>query len=264
MLEHLRELRWSPHVAVVTMISADHIEWHGSVPAYVDAKKNIIRFQQPDDFAVLNEEDSVCAGLARETPGKTIFYGIGNRRKFDLTIPGAHNQLNAQGAFAAGAIFGIDWAQAQQALQDFPGLPHRLQLVHESHGVRYFNDSIATIPDAAKAALESFPSKKVIQIVGGYDKGLPITAMCAQLVERAKAVLCIGATGQTIAQTLEQSPSQSAAACYHCGDLPTAVAMARQIAADGDVVLLSPGFASFDQFVNFEQRGDEFARLVKQ
>ncbi|HEX4054328.1 MAG TPA: UDP-N-acetylmuramoyl-L-alanine--D-glutamate ligase [Tepidisphaeraceae bacterium] len=263
MLHHLSETRWSPHVAVVTMISQDHLKWHGSLEAYLDAKRNIIRFQQPVDFAVLNEEDPTAAGLAREAPGKVFLYGARNRRRFDLLIPGEHNQLNAQGAFTAASIFGVDFAQAQQALAEFPGLPHRLQLIHESAGVRYFNDSIATIPEAAVAALMSFPSKKVIQIVGGYGKEIPIKALCAALIERAKAVLCVGATGPSIADLLEQSPSQHAAATYRCGDLPTAVSIAKNIAASGDIVLLSPGFKSYDQFVNFEQRGDEFVKSAR-
>jgi UDP-N-acetylmuramoylalanine--D-glutamate ligase len=263
MLEHLRELRWSPHVAVVTMISEDHLSWHGSAEAYLDAKRNIVRFQQAEDFAVLNEEDPGAAAFARLTAGKIILYGTKNRAKFKLLIPGAHNQLNAQGAFTAASIFGADFARAQKALAEFVGLPHRLQLVHEANGVRYFNDSIATIPEAAIAALASFPRKKVIQIVGGYGKDMPITAMCAALTERAKAVLCIGATGPMIADLLEQSASQSAAATYRCGDLATAIGIAKHIAAAGDVVLLSPGFKSYDQFVNFEQRGDEFVRLAR-
>ena len=134
--------------------------------------------------------------------------------------------------------------------------------MHESNGVTYYNDSIATIPDAAVAALESFPSKKVIQIVGGYGD-MPITAMCADLVNRAKAVLCIGQTGPAIADLLEQSQSLHSAAVYRCGDLATAVAMAKKIAVKGDIVLLSPGFKSYDQFVNFEERGQKFEELVK-
>ena len=199
----------------------------------------------------------------REAPGKVFLYGARNRRRFDLLIPGEHNQLNAQGASTAASIFGVDFAQAQQALAEFPGLPHRLQLIHESAGVRYFNDSIATIPEAAVAAPMSFPSKKVIQIVGGYGKEIPIKALCAALIERAKAVLCVGATGPSIADLLEQSPSQHAAATYRCGDLPTAVSIAKNIAASGDIVLLSPGFKSYDQFVNFEQRGDEFVKSAR-
>jgi UDP-N-acetylmuramoylalanine--D-glutamate ligase len=130
--------------------------------------------------------------------------------------------------------------------------------------VRFYNDSIATNPDAAIAALESFPSKKVIQIIGGKDKNLPMTVMCAALIERAKAVLCIGSSGPEIARVLELSQSQRGAGVYLCGDLPTAVAEARRIAVSGDVVLLSPGFASQDQFDNFEHRGNEFTRLVKE
>jgi UDP-N-acetylmuramoylalanine--D-glutamate ligase len=263
MLEYLRDMRWSPHVALVTMIASDHLAWHGSLEAYVDAKRNIIRFQQPEDVAVLNEDDSTCAGFALEAAGKIILYGLKGRKKFDLLIPGVHNQLNAQGAFTAASIFGVDFTQAQQSLADFAGLPHRLQRVHESGGVTYYNDSIATIPEAAVAALESFRSKKVIQIVGGYGKDMPITAMCAALINRAKAVLCIGATGPAIADLLEQSPSENAAATYRCGDLATAVTIARQIAASGDIVLLSPGFKSYDQFVNFEQRGNEFVKQIK-
>ncbi|MGA3067153.1 MAG: UDP-N-acetylmuramoyl-L-alanine--D-glutamate ligase [Tepidisphaeraceae bacterium] len=263
MLEHLREARWSPHVAVVTMISADHLEWHGSAEAYLDAKKNIFRFQGPRDYAVLNEEDMGSAGWAREAPGRILFYGLNNRKRFELHVPGAHNQLNAQAAFTAAGIFGVDFAQAQAALADFHGLPHRLQLVHESGGVRWFNDSIATIPEAAIAALESFPRRKAVQIVGGYDKGLAVTALCAQLIDRAKAVLCIGATGDKIAGLLEQSPRENTVPSYRCGDLATAVTMARKVAAAGDVILLSPGFASYDQYVNFEQRGEEFVRLAK-
>jgi UDP-N-acetylmuramoylalanine--D-glutamate ligase len=263
MLEYLRDMRWSPHVALVTMISSDHLAWHGSHEAYVDAKRNIIRFQRPDDVAVLNEDDPICGGFALEAAGKIILYGLKGRKRFNLLIPGIHNQLNAQGAFTAASIFGVDFTQAQRALADFAGLPHRLQRVHESGGITYYNDSIATIPEAAVAALESFPSKKVIQIVGGYGKDLPITALSASLINRAKAVLCIGATGPAIADLLEQSPSQHAAATYRCGDLVTAVTIARQIATPGDIVLLSPGFKSYDQFVNFEQRGDEFVKRVR-
>lgn len=262
MLEYLGEARWSPHVAVVTMISVDHLDWHGSAGAYVQAKKNILRFQDAEDFAVLNQADPPTAELAHEARGKVVLFGKAEDRKFRLLLPGEHNQLNAQGAAAAAAIVGVDRDTSAAALADFPGLPHRLQLVHESAGVRYFNDSIATVPEAAIAALDSFPSKKVIQIVGGSDKGLATVALCAALVERAKAVLCIGATGPQLAEQMERSDSPTAAAIYRCGDLATAMNIARRMAVAGDVVLLSPGFASYDQFTNFEKRGEAFARLA--
>ena len=263
MLEHLGAMRWSPHVSVVTMIAADHLEWHGSLELYTHAKANIVRFQRPDDIAVINEEDSPSRGLAQLTEARVIPFGIEGRRLFDLALPGRHNQLNAQAAFTAAAALGVTWDEANKAARSFPGLPHRLERVHEKNGVQYYNDSIATIPEAAVAALESFAPKRVIQIVGGYDHGLPVTAMCNTLVERAKAVLCIGATGESLADLMTSSPHASAAVVYRCGDLETALRIAKQIAAPGDIVLLSTGYKSYDQFANFEKRGEAFALLAR-
>jgi len=262
MLEHLGAMQWSPHVALVTMIAADHIEWHGSVEAYVDAKKNIVRFQRSDDIAVINEEDGASRTLVQGTRARVRLFGLVNARRFNLVLPGEHNQLNAQGAFAAANAVGVSWDDAQKAVANFPGLPHRLQLVHERDGVRYYNDSIATIPEAAIAALDAFPRKRVIQIVGGYEHNLPIKAMCNALVEHAKAVLCIGATGEKIADLLADTAHPAAAGIYRCGDLATALKVARQVATAGDIVLLSTGYKSYDQFANFEERGAAFARIA--
>jgi len=263
MLEHLAEARWSPHVALVTMLAADHLDRHGTFEAYLDAKKTLLRFQGPEDYIVVNEESGHRDRLLSGSAAKVILFGVKDRKPFELKIPGEHNQLNAQGAFAAASIMGISWQEAQDALLDFRGLPHRLQLVHEAGGVRYYNDSIATIPEAAIAALCSFPPRTVIQVVGGYDKHLSLVGMCAALVENAKAALCIGDTGPTIARAMGQSSQTGAAAVYDCHDLETAMKIARQIASPGDVVLLSTGCASYDQFDNFEQRGQRFAELAK-
>jgi UDP-N-acetylmuramoylalanine--D-glutamate ligase len=263
MLHDLGTIRWSPHLAVVTMVAADHLDWHGSREAYVEDKANIVRFQTSDDIAVLNGEDPGSSALSGLTPARVVRFGVDQRRPLDVVMPGRHNQSNAQAAFTAAYELGVGRDDAEEALREFIGLPHRLQLVHESDGVRYFNDSIATIPEAAVAALESFPAKRVLQIVGGYDKGLGVTPMCNALIERAKAVLCIGATGGRLAEIMSQSASQSGASIYKCGDLETAVSVARQNACPGDIVLLSPGFASYDQFVNFEERGEQFATLAR-
>jgi len=263
MLHYLGQIAWSPHVAVVTLIADDHGPWHGSHQEYIEAKKNILRNQKPDDFAVLNEESPLAMDFAKSTRARVIAYGLGNRKRFDLKIPGEHNQLNVQAAFTAAQTAGIDFSDAQRALCDFLGLPHRLQLVHESGGVRYFNDSIATIPDAAIAALGAFPSRKVIQIVGGFDKQLPLVAMCTALGKRAKAVLCIGQIGPDIARIMGQSQS-GGADVSNCGNLATAIVKARSIAVPGDVVLLSPGTSSYGQFASFEERGEAFACLARQ
>ena len=264
MLEYLQETHWSPHVAVVTMIAPDHLDRHGSLEHYIAAKSTLVEHQQPSDFAILNEECPQCMIFARATKAKVILFGRKDRKPFALRIPGEHNQLNAQAAFAAGSTLGVSWDEAQRAITHFCGLPHRLQLVHEHRGIRYYNDSIATIPEAAAAALGAFPSKTVIQIVGGYDKGLSLKPLHAALVERAKAVLCIGATGPSIAKAMGQAGHVSAPAVYACHDLATALKIARNIATSGDTILLSPGCASYDQFKNFEERGETFAQLAKE
>ena len=262
MLEYLGAMRWSPHIAVVTYVSADHLEWHGSAEAYVDAKRNLVRFQRPDDFLVVCEENPAALAFAAHSRAKAVPYGVAGRKPFELLVPGRHNQLNAQGAYAAAALLGVDNDSAGAALREFRGLPHRLELVHESSaGVRFYNDSIATIPEAAVLALESFPPRRVIHIVGGYDTGLPLTPLANALVGRAKAALCVGATGKKLVEMIGQSGLTGAADVYDCGDLATAMKLAKSIATKGDVVLLSTGCASYDQFTNFEERGETFAML---
>ena len=263
MLEYLRDLAWSPHVAVVTILSADHLDWHGSAEAYVDAKKRIVRHQKAGDVAVLAEGAEHTAALRRLTRGRVATFSANGDHKFELNVPGWHNQFNCQAAWTAARELGVTFDAAQRAVRDFAGLPHRLHLVHEAGGVRWFNDSIATIPEAAVAALDSFPPRTVIQIVGGSDKKLDFTPMADALAERAKAVLCIGTTGPRIAALVKASKTPERAAVHECGDLTAAVQKAKSITARGDVVLLSTGCASYDQFDNFEQRGDRFAQLAR-
>jgi UDP-N-acetylmuramoylalanine--D-glutamate ligase len=256
MLDHLGKIGFSPHVAVVTMISSDHLDWHGSQENYLAAKANIVRFQRPDDFAVLNPANESAMSYSKLTAAKIV--PVATDIRFDLKLAGEHNQLNAQTAFAAAVLFGIDQPTAQRAIADFTGLAHRLELVLETNGIRFINDSISTIPDAAVAALKSFPTGKVIQIVGGSaKKHLPIAAMCAALAAQAKAILCIGETADAIAAQLPKDRT------HMCRTLEIAVTQAKQLATPGDIVLLSPGHPSYDQFTNFESRGMEFARLCR-
>ena len=261
MLEHLRPMRWSPRVAVVTMISPDHLEWHGSFETYVDAKLNLVRHQSPGDVTVLDGDDAHADTFARETRGSVTRVRARDEEPFELALVGGHNQTNAQLAFAAAKALGVTREAASGALRAFRGLPHRLQVVCERDGVRYVNDSIATIPEAAIAANRAFPSGTVIQIVGGYDKHLDMRDMCQTLARTCKAVLTIGALGPSLAAQA-RDVSDRRADIHECGDLWTALSTARHVASPGDVVLLSTGCASYDQFDNFEARGDAFAKLV--
>jgi UDP-N-acetylmuramoylalanine--D-glutamate ligase len=262
MLAHLATVQWSPHIALITMIGQDHLDWHGGLDGYVAAKKTILQFQRRDDYAIINENDEASIKTAEVTPARVVYFGLKGRKPFALKLPGAHNQLNAQAAFATANCLGVSWDQAQDAIKDFPGLPHRLQLVHAEGGVRYVNDSIATIPQAAVAALESFPPHTVLQIVGGYDKHLDTAALIQALSDRAKAVLCIGATGPALAAELAKVRTQGSPPVFECHDLATAMKIAKENVRAGDTILLSTGCASYDQFPNFEKRGELFAELA--
>jgi UDP-N-acetylmuramoylalanine--D-glutamate ligase len=261
MLEHLGAARWSPHLALIGMIGLDHVEWHGSADAYLNAKKNIVRFQRPDDWTVVNEHSAAALSFADETRAKIVHYGARDAETIPLVLAGKHNQLNAQGALAAAMAMGVAREDAVKAVRSFAGLPHRLQLVHEQDGVRWINDSIATVPEAAVAAMQAYAPQNVIQIVGGYDKGLDMTFMCRALARGCQDVLSIGDLGPKLAGMI-RATSDAKARVTECRTLDRAVAMARKVAEPGDVVLLSPGCASYDQFPNFERRGELFAKLA--
>jgi UDP-N-acetylmuramoylalanine--D-glutamate ligase len=259
MLHHLGKRHWSPHIALITMVGRDHLAWHGSEEAYLEAKRNLVKYQKESDFCVVPKNSPDARAFREHTAAHVAEYGKRAHlpAAFAPKLLGKHNRINERGAYAAAAFVGIYPEQAAEACEDFAGLPHRLELVYEDErGVRWVNDSIATIPEAAAAACRAFPAGAVVQIVGGSDKGLKATPMVEALRERCRAVLCTGDTGEAIAAELGDKARIS-------DDLAKAVDTARQIAQPGDVVLLSPGYASYDQFANFEARGDTFRRLVR-
>jgi len=262
MLELLAETSFAPHVALITMIAPDHLDRHGTFENYLHAKQAIVRKQTSSDYAVVNEENEFSLSFGDCTKAKVIRYGLAGRKPITLRIPGRHNQLNVQGALAAAKCVGCCWDDAQDVLRDFKGLPHRLELVHEANGVEYYNDSIATIPEAAIAAMEAFLPQTVLQIVGGSDKNIPLDGMARELGKRAKAILTIGKTGPKIAELARASSHKALVA--ECGTLENAMAKAKELAQPGDTVLLSTGCASYDQFVNFEERGEKFGTLARE
>ncbi len=256
MLHWLGHARWSPRLAVLTMIGRDHLDWHGSLDAYHHAKANLLRFQSAGDAVVFDPLHEHSAAIAATSRGTPLPIESQLRQPLNLKLPGPHNQRNAHLALRAAKFFGVDFHTAQRAVEDFPGLPHRLEVVHEHTGIRWVNDSIATIPEAAVAANHAFDAGRVIQIVGGYDKGLDMTAMCGELAKRCKHVFTIGTLGPSLAELIGPSAT-------HAGTLDHAARAAAAIAEPGDVILLSTGCASYDQFAHFEQRGQAFAALAR-
>ena len=279
-LEDLPIIGISPHIALVTNLKPNHLDRHGTMQAYGDAKKNLFAFQKPSDVLILNAADEPTRAWAADAPGRVEYFdptiaasaSFSGRRHdglpaaqsdlFELTVPGAHNQGNAQAAFAVAREMGIDRPTAQEALRDFPGLPHRLQFVCEREGVRYYNDSKCTTPEGAIVALEAFAPGKAVIIVGGYDKHVSFEAMGKSLAARAKAVIAIGATKDQIVTAVEQASSTKQPVIVKCETFADAVAAAQAIAASGDAVLLSPACASYDMFQNYEKRGELFVELV--
>ena len=262
-LEDVVQVKISPHIAVVTNLIPNHLDRHGNMEAYGDAKKSIYRFQGPDDVLVLNSADPVSGVWAAEAPGKVVYFDGSGEGDFELPLPGRHNQANAQAAWQTVRQLGIDIDTTRAALKRFSGLPHRLQFVAEKDSIRYFNDSKCTTPQGAVVAVNSFEPRKAIMIVGGYDKHVSFDEMAVVLAQRAKAVVAIGATARQIVDALEQHRTGDQPAVARADDLAAAVAAARKFAAAGDAVLLSPACASYDMFTNYEQRGEAFCELVR-
>jgi UDP-N-acetylmuramoylalanine--D-glutamate ligase len=253
---------WSPHIAVLTNINPNHIDWHGSFEHYRESKLNIFRWQDECDFQVVSGDEEIerrrdeVAMVCTTSLRLSFFSSLPVR----LKIPGTHNVANARLALAAvQCAVGISPQEAASLLSDFAGLPHRLQLVGERDGLRFYNDSKSTTPEATALAVNAFDDpSKIHLIAGGYDKKINLSAI-ADLAPRIAGLYTIGTTGEAIAE----AGASAGGNAEYCETLEQAIQRALQRMRDGDILLLSPGCASWDQFTNFEERGEVFARLVK-
>ena len=277
-LETIQTFR--PKIAVILNITPDHLDRHRTFHAYVDAKARIFENQQASDFAVLNEDDSTCRTLGDRTraqvvwfsrkkevqrgayvhDGQIFFRDAGGQREImqvsEIPLKGAHNVENVLAGVCAGALMGCAPEKIQQAIRNFKAVEHRLEYVATIKGVEYFNDSKATNVDATIKALESFP-KNVHLILGGKDKGSDYTVLNDLLRERVKRVYTIGAAAEKI-----ESQIKGAAQIVHAETLENAVRRASAVAQAGDIVLLAPACASFDQFQSYNHRGRVFKEVV--
>jgi UDP-N-acetylmuramoylalanine--D-glutamate ligase len=278
-LETIQTFR--PKVAVVLNVTPDHLDRHRTFQTYVDAKTRIFENQQASDFAVLNEDDPTCRTLRDRTraqvfwfsrkkevqkgacvrDGKIFFLDGKSQREVmlvsEIPLKGAHNVENVLAGVCAGALMGCEPAKIRQAIQNFKAVEHRLEYVATIKGVEYFNDSKATNVDATIKALESFP-KNIHLILGGKDKGSDYTVLNDLLRERVKRVYTIGAAAEKI-----ESHIKGAAEVVHAETLENAIRRASAVAEPGDVVLLAPACASFDQFQSYNHRGRVFKEVVQ-
>jgi UDP-N-acetylmuramoylalanine--D-glutamate ligase len=268
-----------PRAAALLNITADHVDHHGSMGAYIEAKAKVFREQKGDDLCVFNAEDPLVLKLSRRCQCRRLYFGrkgshthswaeggkirvkLPGKKEISFTppaLPGAHNLDNAMAAVLLGLGWGLKPQAIQKALKSFRGVPHRLEEAGTVRGMRCVNDSKATNVDSTMVALRTFTQKNVLLILGGLHKGSPYKPLQPLVESVVKGILSIGSAAGKVEEDLS-----GWAPIFPCGDLKTAFATALHIGAPGDVLLLSPACASFDQFRDFEDRGDQFKALVK-
>jgi UDP-N-acetylmuramoylalanine--D-glutamate ligase len=270
-LEQLARIRKVPAAALLTNLTPNHLDRHGTFDAYCAAKENIFSLQRLDArrpaVSVFNGEDEIAAAwfdkYSKDKGRVCLKFNaddVSEKVRSRFKLAGRMNLSNLAGAMALASQFGVTEEIVAGCVASFKSLPHRLELVADVRGVRWFNDSIATTPVSVIAALEAFDEPKII-IAGGHDKHLPFDDLGRAMAKRAKAVVLIGQTAPQIAEALKKCPD-SCVRVEMAKTLEEAVQKADSIAQPGDVVLLSPACASYDMFRNFQHRGEEFRTLA--
>ncbi len=282
----LMTMRQSPNVAVFTNLSPNHLDYHHTMEEYTAAKLNIFLHQSQEDRAIFNFDNDITRSLSKQAPGKVMLFSrkksleegvylrdntiwltneMGSREVLPLELiqlPGVHNIENYMAAIAA--VDGLVPDKCVRAVaQRFTGVEHRIELVRELDGVKYYNDSIGTSPTRTMACLDSF-QQKLILIAGGYDKGVPFTQLGVEISNKVKTLILTGATAGAIRRSVEEAPgyAEHGPEIIETDTLSQAVDAAHAAAQAGDVVVLSPACAAFDKFKNFMERGRVFKDLV--
>ncbi len=285
----LISMRKSPDTALITNITPNHLDVHGTMEEYTECKMNLIAHQNAFSRTVLNLDNEGTRALApmvrgrlnwftrREIPERGAFLREDGMlcytekgevtpvvHKDDIRIPGMHNVENFLGVIAA--LWGeVEIPAIVQVAKEFGGVEHRIEFVREVKGVKWYNDSIATSPTRVLAGLRSF-DKKIIVLAGGYDKKIPFEPMAETVCERVKVLILMGVTAPKIeaAVTAAKNYDPANLRILHASSMEDAVAIAEREAENGDIVTLSPACASFDLYPNFEVRGQHYKRLVKE
>jgi UDP-N-acetylmuramoylalanine--D-glutamate ligase len=286
-LEQLRRNRFRPHIAVLTNFSPNHLDWHGSIDAYRRAKQGLFDAQRDDDAAILPVCGTEEAGW--KTRGRKFVFGLHDsgedgafveagelilrrdretveevvRLSVPLQLPGDHNRRNVAAAACAAWLAGADAGLFNAALSSFSPLPHRLQKVADHAGRQFWNDSIATTPESAIAGLQGF-DQPVVLLAGGYDKGQDLTEFAAAIASHATAVVLMGQTANVLRSLIQSHACSHGMAIELAADFPDAFRRAVALSRPGDIVLLSPGCASYGWFRDYRERGEQFIRMAQE
>lgn len=288
-LSALGRAKLSPNIAVFKNLLPDHLNYYGTLEKYLEDKKYIFTNQKTKDWFVINEDDDAVRALAQEAKAQimrfsyqplpqnnavfveneAIYYNDGIDVKkivnlADISIPGHHNLSNVMAAICVCLAEGLDLAQIKKGVKNLKGIPHRLEFVREVCGVRYYNDTAATIPQAAISALNAF-AQPIVAIAGGNDKELVFEEFGKELAQKTKALVLLSgsATDKLLVEIKKNLADSDEKQLEIVDSMDAAVAKAQEFAQSGDVVLLSPGAASFGLFLNEFDRGDKFRLAVK-
>jgi UDP-N-acetylmuramoylalanine--D-glutamate ligase len=268
--EQLACIKLAPYISVITNLTPNHLDRHGTFEAYCQAKESLFKYQALDtdspSVSIFNAEDVITSkwfdDYSKQDGRRCVTFSaddVGDDIADVFTLAGRMNRSNLAAAMAVAGQFNISRETLKLAASTFKGLADRLELVAEINGVRWYNDSISTTPDSSIAALDAFDEPAII-IAGGYDKKLPFDDFGRKIGEKAKAAILIGTTAEKIANCISDD---STATIKKAGSMDEAVRLASEIASPGDVVLMSPACASYDMFDNYRQRGKVFTDLVK-
>lgn len=284
----LDQMTISPNIAAILNITPNHLDRHGTMEAYASAKARILDFQSASDTAILGRDDKGAWSLRDRVKGKLMTFSLQDledglngtyyhhdgllslrdgfayvplmlREKVQLR--GDHNVANVLAAFAIGHAAGFTLDAMLEAVEDFRGVSHRLELVRELRGVRWYNDAIATAPERAAAAVHAF-DEPIVLMLGGRDKNLPWGDLAKLILERVDHVVVFGEAGEMIQKTVNAVAGEGSVDIRRAQTLKEAVTLAAEVASPGDVVLLSPGCTSFDEFKDFAERGESFRKWV--
>lgn len=286
-LRRLSVTQRSPHVSVLTNISPNHLDRHSDMNDYIQSKKNIILHQDRKDYAVINYDDPELRKWEKDCKGRILWYSTREKVRngafienndmvvsFDaqmkkiaclsgIKMPGLHNIQNILAASCTAYLAGAEEEHIKRSITTFTGLEHRLEFVREVNGIRYFNDSKATTPESAIAAVKAF-QEPVILIAGGSDKGSNFDEFTGVCMRYTKAIILIGTTAKKIHDLIQLKMSDTGKPfLFMANTLDEAFQQANTIAKTGEVVLLSPACASYDMFLNYEERGKQFKQLVQ-
>jgi UDP-N-acetylmuramoylalanine--D-glutamate ligase len=284
----LHTMTKSPHIAVITNLSPNHLDIHKSMEEYADAKKNIFKYQNAADKLIINYDNDITRNFAEEANGEVVYFSrvnpleagaildngklvFKNKEKEkelvaadEIVIPGVHNIENYLAA-AAAVIDYVEPVTIAKVAKTFKGVAHRIELVREYNGIKFYNSSIDSSPSRTIAALRTF-KQKVVLIAGGKDKGIPYDEIGEPILDKVKHLILIGATAQKIEQAVKDAQGRTGKGLdlviEKCATYEEVVKTAYSSAKEGDIVILSPASTSFDMFRNFEERGNTFKQLV--